>query len=154
MNLQWTGQELVAADRATTWIFINDPGQISQCLPDLLEAIVHDERSFDAIVQVALGPVRGKFKFRIVLEPQADGSHLYLKISGGGLGSVVDLHAGAIVSEHIDGSTILDWHGKASMRGPVATVGGRVVDAQAQRVISTTFANVKSRLAGAASGPA
>jgi len=36
------------------------------------------------------------------------------------------------------------------MRGPVATVGGRVIDAQAERVISTTFGNVKSRLAGTA----
>ena len=34
----------------------------------------------------------------------------------------------------------------ASMRGPIATVGGRVVDAQAQRVISTTFGNVKTRI--------
>jgi hypothetical protein len=37
------------------------------------------------------------------------------------------------------------------MRGPVATVGGRVIDAQAQRVISTTFGNVKTRLTGDAS---
>jgi carbon monoxide dehydrogenase subunit G len=32
------------------------------------------------------------------------------------------------------------------MRGPVATVGGRVLDTQAKRVITTTFANVKARL--------
>jgi carbon monoxide dehydrogenase subunit G len=35
------------------------------------------------------------------------------------------------------------------MRGPAATVGGRVIDAQAKRVIETTFANVKSRLSSA-----
>jgi carbon monoxide dehydrogenase subunit G len=35
------------------------------------------------------------------------------------------------------------------MRGPVATVGGRVIDSQAKRVISTTFANVKSKLSPA-----
>ena len=32
------------------------------------------------------------------------------------------------------------------MRGPVATIGGRVLDSQAQRVISETFANVKTQL--------
>jgi hypothetical protein len=154
MNLQWNGQERVAADKATTWAFINDPAQIAQCLPDLLEAIVHDARTFDAIVQVALGPVRGKFKFKILLDPHEDGSHMRLKISGGGLGSVVDLHAGATISANDDASTTLDWDGKASMRGPIATVGGRVVDSQAQRVISTTFANVRHRLAAAAQAPA
>jgi carbon monoxide dehydrogenase subunit G len=34
------------------------------------------------------------------------------------------------------------------MRGPIATIGGRVIDAQANRVISATFENVKNRLSG------
>jgi carbon monoxide dehydrogenase subunit G len=148
MNLEWEGREHIAADKATTWAFINDPAQISQCLPDLLEAKIHGAQAFDAIVQVSLGPVRGKFKFKIVLGPQRGDSEMHLTISGGGLGSVVDLHAAARIRENGDG-TILDWTGKASLRGPIATVGGRVVDAQAQRVIGTTFGNVKTRLAGA-----
>jgi hypothetical protein len=148
MNLQWKGEEHVAANAAATWAFINDPGQISQCLPDLLEATIIDAHSFEAVVRVALGPVRGKFKFKIVLEPQPDGKHMKLKISGGGLGSVVDLLADAQLTANADATTTLAWDGTATMRGPVATVGGRVVDSQAQRVISTTFANVKTRLAG------
>ena len=148
MNLHWKGQEHVQADKATTWAFINDPALISQCLPDLLEANIHDPHSFDAIVQVALGPVRGKFKFKIKLDPQADQTHLNMKISGGGLGSVVDLLASAEVTANSDATTTLVWDGTASMRGPVATVGGRVIDTQAERVISTTFANVKARLSG------
>ena len=50
--------------------------------------------------------------------------------------------------------TVLDWQGDATMRGPVATVGGRVLDAQANRVITQTFANVKSRLVGESAAPA
>ncbi len=154
MNLEWNGEEHVAADFATTWAFINDPAKISQCLPDLLEAKIHDEHSFDAIVQVALGPVRGKFKFKIALAPQPDGKHMNMTISGGGLGSVVDLVASAEIRDNGDATTTLKWTGKASMRGPVATVGGRVIDAQAQRVISTTFGNVKTRLSGASAATA
>jgi carbon monoxide dehydrogenase subunit G len=154
VNLHWKGQEQVATDKATTWAFINDPAQISQCLPDLLEANIHDAHSFDAIVQVALGPVRGKFKFKITLDPQPDNTTLKMKISGGGFGSVVDLLAGATVLANDDATTTLDWEGSASMRGPVATVGGRVIDSQAERVITTTFANVKARLAGSATAHA
>ncbi len=154
MKLEWTGQEQIAADHATTWAFINDPARISQCLPDLLETKIHDAHSFDAIVQVGLGPVRGKFKFKIVLSPQPDGSHMKMTISGGGLGSVVDLLADADVRESGEKTTTLDWRGKASMRGPVATVGGRVIDAQAERVIGTTFANVKAQIESMSSTPA
>ena len=117
-------------------------------MPDVLESTVVDPRTFDAVVRVAVGPVRGKFKFHVVLDPQPGGRRLNMKISGGGLGSVVDLNAGSDIVPEGDG-TALDWKASATMRGPVATIGGRVIDAQAKRVISETFANVKTRLTGA-----
>jgi uncharacterized protein len=146
MNLEWSGQERIAASKATVWNFINDPAKIAACLPEVRETSIIDTHTFDATVGVALGPVRGKFKFRVVLEPRADGNHMDMKINGGGLGSVVDLVAGADLAADGDATTTLDWKGTASLRGPVATVGGRVVDTQAHRVISETFENVKNRL--------
>jgi carbon monoxide dehydrogenase subunit G len=147
MNLAWNGQEIVAASVAEVWSFISDPGKIAACMPDLLVADVHDANNFDATVQVSVGPVRGKFKFKVQLDPQPGTNHMNMKISGGGLGSVVDLLAGADIKDNGDKTTTLDWQGTATMRGPVATVGGRVIDAQAKRVITTTFANVKARVA-------
>jgi len=149
VNLEYGGRERIDADRDTVWAFVNDPAKIAGCMPDVLESHVVDEHTFDAVVQVAVGPVRGKFKFHVVLVPQPGGEHMDLKISGGGFGSVVDLNAGADVSVQ-DGATVLDWKGVAAMRGPLAAVGGRVIDAQAKRVITTTFANVKTQLGATA----
>lgn len=148
MNLQFNGQEIVARPKADVWRFINDPEHIAQCLPDVVDYHVRDEHSFDATVQVAVGPVRGKFKFTIELQPQPDGGRMTLKIGGGGFGSVVDLLAQADVAGN--GETTLDWRGTATMRGPLASLGGRVLDAQARNVIATTFSNIKARLSGAA----
>jgi hypothetical protein len=148
VDLQWNGQEKIAADKATVWAFINDPDKIASCLPDLISSNKKDDHNFDATVKVAVGPVRGSFKFAITLIPGADSNHMDLKISGGGFGSVVDLLAGADLTESGDKTTTLDWKGNASMRGPVATVGGRVLDTQAHKVISTTFENVKNKLGG------
>lgn len=149
MDLQWNGQERITAGKETVWAFINDPAKIASCLPEVQQTNVIDAHSFDATVGVALGPVRGKFKFKIALEPRADGNHMDMKVSGGGLGSVVDLVARADLTAESDSMTVLDWKGTASLRGPIATVGGRVVDTQARRVIGTTFENVKNRLSGA-----
>ena len=146
MDLQWSGQERITADKATVWSFINDPAKVASCLPDVQATNVIDAHNFEATVGVALGPVRGKLKFKIALQPAADGNHLDMKINGGGLGSVVDLVAGADLSAGGDSVTVLDWKGTASLRGPIATVGGRVVDAQARKVIETTFENVRKRL--------
>jgi carbon monoxide dehydrogenase subunit G len=145
VNLQYSGVETIPADADTVWAFITSPAAIASCMPEIRSSTVVDDRTFDAVVGIAVGPVRGTFKFHVVLEPSADRSHLGMKISGGGLGSVVDLVADADLASS-GGTTTLTWNGTATMRGPVASIGGRVIDAQAKRVIETTFANVKRRL--------
>ena len=150
MDLQYSGQESIPTGKDKVWAFINDPAKVSTCLPDVIETKINDARNFDATVKVAVGPVNGKFTFKVTLMPAASGDHMDLKINGGGFGSVVDLLAGADIKDGGGSTTTLDWTAKASMRGPVATVGGRVLDAQAKRIISATFANVRTKVTEAA----
>ena len=146
MKLQYSGQERITADPATVWTFVNDPDRVGHCLPEVLEVTVQDAAHFDAVVRVGVGPVRGKFKLRFELQPDPAARRLNMKISGGGLGSALDLTAGADIVPAGDATTVLNWSGEAVMRGPVAAVGGRVLDAQAQKLITQTFANVRERL--------
>jgi carbon monoxide dehydrogenase subunit G len=146
VNLQYTGEEVIAADKATVWKAITDPAWVGRCLPDVVEVTVHDPTHFDAITQVSVGPVRGTFKLRFELVPGAAGNRMDMKISGGGFGSAIDLTAGADVIDAGPATTKLNWSGQAVARGPVAAVGGRVLDAQAQKLITQTFANVRTRL--------
>jgi len=145
VNLSWQGHEVVTAPKSRVWAFINDPASIAQCVPDVVETNVLDDRHVEAVVKVGVGPVRGNFKLKIELDPQPGGNRMNMKINGGGFGSVVDLTAGADVKADGDSSTSLDWSGSATMRGPIASIAGRVIDAQAQRVITETFANVRAR---------
>ena len=146
MNLQYNGEEQITADPATVWTFVNDPERIGRCLPDVQTVTVHDPRHFDAVVRVAVGPVRGKFTFKFELQPDEAARRINMKITGGGFGSAVDLTAGADVVPGAGTSTILRWDGSAVMRGPVAAVGGRVLDGQARKLITQTFANVRGQL--------
>lgn len=145
MNLEYSGQEQIPADPATVWAFVNDPEKVGRCLPDVVEVSVLDPTHFDAVVRVGVGPVRGKFKFKFELQPDEVARRINLKISGGGFGSAIDLTAGADILPAGSGAT-LNWGGSAIMRGPVAAVGGRVLDAQARKLITQTFANVRERL--------
>ena len=146
VNLQYSGQEQIPTDPATVWAFVNDPDKVGRCLPDLLELTVHDPKHFDAVVRVGVGPVRGKFTFKFELQPDEAARRINMKIAGGGFGSAIDLTAGADILPAADTGTILNWSGEAVMRGPVAAVGGRVLDAQAQKLIAQTFGNVRERL--------
>jgi len=146
VNLQYNGEEQIPAAPATVWAFVNDPDKVGHSLPDLLTLTIHDPTHFDAVVKVGVGPVRGKFTFKFELQPDEPAQRMNLKISGGGFGSAIDLSAGANIIPGEGSSTVLRWDGSAVMRGPVASIGGRVLDSQAKKLITQTFANVRERL--------
>lgn len=146
MNLQYSGEEKIPASPAAVWAFVTDPERVGRSLPQVIDVSVQDPQHVNAVVQVAVGPVRGKFKLKVELMPDPAGGRVNIKVSGGGFGSAVDLTAGADVADAGDGTTLLKWSGQAVARGPVATVGGRVLDAQAKKLIEQAFANVRQLL--------
>ena len=146
MDLQHTGEEKIPAGFDTVWTFVTDPEKVGHCFPDVVEVTVQDATHFDAVVKVGVGPVRGKFKMKVELVPDAAARRIAMKISGGGFGSTVDMTAGADLLDGGDGTTLLKWTGQAEARGPIAAVGGRVLDAQAQKLIAQAFGNVRAQL--------
>jgi uncharacterized protein len=146
VKLESNGQEKIPASPDTVWSFVTDPKKVGYCLPEVVQVDVKDATHFDVTVRVAVGPVRGNFKLKCELVPDAAKRHVDVKVSGGGLGSTVDLTAGADVVAAADGTTVLNWRGVAEIRGPAAAVGGRVLDAQSQKLIAQTFTNVREKL--------
>ena len=146
VKLQYSGQERIAATPDVVWGFVTEPEKIMTCVPELIEGTVRDPSHFEAVVRVAVGPVRGRFTFKFEMQPDPAARRMQMRISGGGFGSAVDMTAASDVAAAPDDATLLNWSGEAIMRGPVAAVGGRVLDAQAKKLITQTFANVRERL--------
>jgi carbon monoxide dehydrogenase subunit G len=146
VNLQYTGEEKIPANLDTVWAFVTDPEKVGRCLPDVVEVTVQDPAHFEAVVKVGVGPVRGKFKMKVELLQSASKRRVDMKMSGGGFGSTVDLASGADLVDAGDGTTLLQWSGQAEARGPIAAVGGRVLGAQAEKLIAQAFANVRQYL--------
>ncbi len=146
MKLEYSGQETVQASTEKVWRFIQDPQKVASCLPDLKSVEFKDDKNMVATVGVSVGPVRGSFKFNIELDPRPEENKVQVRIRGGGLGSAVDLTASANIAGQDEQTTLLDWQGQATVSGPAATVGGRVLDAQAKRLIETVFANMGKKM--------
>ena len=145
MTLHYSGEEKIPASPDTVWAFVTDPAKVGRSFPEVVDVTVQDPTHFDAIVKVGVGPVRGKFKVKVELQPAVSKRHIGMKMSGGGFGSAVDLTAAADLIDAGDGTTLLKWSGQAEVRGPIAAVGGRVLDAQAKKVIEQAFANVRQQ---------
>ena len=146
MTLQYSGEEKIPVGHDKVWAFVTDPEKVGRCFPELVDLTVEDPTHFESVVKVGVGPVRGKFKVKVELLPAPSGHRIEMKMSGGGFGSTVDLTAGADLVDAGAGTTLLKWSGQAEARGPIAAVGGRVLDAQARKLIEQAFANVRQQL--------
>jgi uncharacterized protein len=146
VQLQHSGEERIPVGFDAVWAFVTDPEKVGRCFPEVLDVTVQDPTHLEAVVKVGVGPVRGKFKLKVELLPDRSRRRLDMKMSGGGFGSTVDLTAGADLIDEGAGTTVLKWSGQAQARGPIAAVGGRVLDAQAEKMIAQAFGNVRERL--------
>ena len=146
MNLQYSGEEQIPLGFDGVWAFVTAPEKVGHSFPDVVDVTVQDPTHFEAVVKVGVGPVRGQFKMKVELLPDRSKRRIDMKISGGGFGSAVDMTAGADLVDAGAGTTLLKWSGQAEARGPVAAVGGRVLDAQAQKLITQAFGNVRRQL--------
>jgi hypothetical protein len=146
VTLQYSGEEKIPVGLDVVWTFVTDPEKVGHCFPEVVGVTVQDSTHFEAVVKVGVGPVRGNFKLKVELLPAPSKRRIDMKMSGGGFGSTVDLTAGADLVDAGDGTTLLKWSGQAEARGPVAAVGGRVLDAQAKKLIAQAFGNVRQQL--------
>jgi carbon monoxide dehydrogenase subunit G len=147
VKLNWRGREVIGAPRDAVWAFINDPGEVARCMPDLISADVTGPRRVDALVHVTLGLVVTRFRYDVVLEPAEPGRRMVVKIGGGGFGNALQLTAAADLEDDGDAATSLLWRAEATLSGAIALVGWPVVEVKAQRIIRQTFANVKAHFA-------
>ena len=150
MNLQYSGEEKIPASVETVWAFVTDPEKVGRCFPDVVGVTVQDPTHLEAVVNVGVGPVRGKFKVKVEILPDPSRHHVDMKMSGGGFGSAVDLTASADPVDAGDGTTLLKWSGQGVPRGPIAAVGGRVLDAEAKKLIAKAFGNIRHQLTATA----
>ncbi len=144
MKLQLSGVERVSVEKAVVYGFVTDPHRVGNCMPDLQELTVQDERHMVAIVRVGIGPIRGKFKMEAAITPE-DGEGLALKLKGNGMGNGIAMES-RMKLVAVDGGTELHWSAEASVSGPLAGVGGRLLEGQARKTTEQLFINIRKAL--------
>jgi uncharacterized protein len=144
--LKYGGEYTIKLPREEVWAFITDSQKVVPCIPDLVEHTIEDDKRFQAIVKVGVGPVRGKFKLNCELTPIEPGVVMALPIKGGGMGSGVEMNAKVTLSDTDDG-TRLQWECEGAISGPIASLGGRLIDNQAKKIIQRVFENLENAFA-------
>ena len=146
--MRFEGSVPIKASREKVWAFVIDPEQVGQCGPGVETIEVVDETHFKATAKVGIGFISARFvvnmEFTDVTAPDA----ATIKAHGQAPGSAVDASAQMRLSDGDAGGTTMDWSADVAISGTLASVGARLIEGTANKMIGQTFDCMKSKLEG------
>jgi uncharacterized protein len=144
--MQFSGTVDIKAPRDKVWAFLIDPDQVGSCGPGVESIEVTDETHFRAKAKVGVGFISARFVVDLEVAEQDPPSKAVIKAHGLAPGSAVDATATMTLSDGAEGSTTMDWSADVTISGTLASVGARLIDGTANKMIGQTFDCVRTKL--------
>ena len=144
--MKFSGTVEIAAPRERVWSFLVDPHQVGSCGPGVETIDVLDETHFEAKAKVGIGFISARFTVKMELAEQTPPDRALLKARGQAPGSAVDATAEMRLSGPAEGPTTMDWNADVAISGTLASVGGRMIEGTADKMIGQTFDCIRARL--------
>jgi carbon monoxide dehydrogenase subunit G len=145
--MHFEGNFDIKAPRQKVWDFISIPNNLAKCLPDLQKLEVAAPDRFKATIKAGVGFVKGTFNFEFTMLDMQPPTHAKLSAHGSGTGSTVDLETAIDLSDLPDG-TRMAWKADAKVGGLIASVGQRLLEGAAQKLVNNLFTCLKKQLEG------
>ena len=67
-------------------------------------------------------------------------------VHGQAPGTAVDATAKMVLTDGADGATVMDWSADVTISGTLASVGARMIDGTANKMIGQTFDCIRTKL--------
>ena len=146
--MHFEGSVEIVAPRDRVWAFVIDPNQVGQCGPGVESIEVIDDTHFKATAKVGIGFISARFVVNMEFAKLTPPDEALIKAHGQAPGSAVDADASMRLSDGANGGTVMDWSADVNIAGTLASVGARLIEGTANKMIGQTFECMKSRLEG------
>jgi len=144
--MQFRGVFDVGASKEKVYATMTDPNQVAKCMPDVRRLDVRSSDEFDAVVNVGISFIRGDFALHFRWVEKTPGQTVKLTSHGTGLGSAVDMDMVATMSSRGDGGTTMNWTVDAKISGKLSSLGQRLIESQAEKIVKQLFDCLRQRL--------
>jgi carbon monoxide dehydrogenase subunit G len=144
--MHFEGTVQINAPRDRVWAFVIDPNQVGQCGPGVESIEVVDEGHFKATAKVGVGFISARFVVNMEFVDLDAPNAATIKAHGQAPGSAVDADARMQLSDGADGGTTMDWSADVDIAGTIASVGARLIEGTANKMIGQTFDCMRARL--------
>ena len=144
--MRFEGSVPIRAPRDRVWAFVIDPQQVGPCGPGVEKIEVVDATHFKATARVGIGFISARFVVDMSFAELQPPDRAVIRARGQAPGSAVDATAEMRLSDGPDGATIMDWNADVTIAGTLASVGARLIEGTANKMIGQTFDCMRTKL--------
>lgn len=139
--MKMSGTRVLDATREEVWQKLNDPDVLRRCIPGCESLEKVSDTQLSAVVAVKIGPMKARFNGDVRLEDLNPPESYRITGSGKG-GAAGSASGGANVSlQEVAGGTELAYDVDATVKGKLAQLGSRLIDATAAKLAGEFFDN-------------
>jgi carbon monoxide dehydrogenase subunit G len=144
--MQFSGTTEINAPREKVWAFVIDPQLVGWCGPGVEAIDEVDETHYRARAKVGIGVIAARFNVNLELAEQRAPDRAVIKASGQAPGSAVDATGEMRLLGPAEGPTTMDWTATVTISGTIASVGARLIEGTANRMIQQAFDCIRAKL--------
>lgn len=132
------GQHILPAPPAKVWELLNDPARLAKLLPGCERLDPDGPDRFKAAVKFGIAAITGKYAGTLELSDKNPPKSMRMTISGKGIPGFVD-GSGHLELSGQNGETVLKYSGDATVGGMIASVGQRMIEGAAKKIVAQFF---------------
>jgi carbon monoxide dehydrogenase subunit G len=144
--MKFEGTVDIGAPRERVWAFLMDPNEVGPCGPGVETVEVVDETHFKAKAKVGIGFISARFTVDMEIAERDEPNRAVIKARGQAPGSAVDATATMALRDGPNGGTTMDWGADVLIAGTLASVGARLIEGTANKMIGQTFDCIRTKL--------
>lgn len=137
--MKLTGEHTLKAPRKVIWDMLMDPDELVKITPGISELKRKDDTNYEAISEVKIGPVKGRFSGDLELKDIIKHESFTLAVEQNSKIGNVKADVAIYLDEVDDKNTHLSFDGKAQMSGLLARTGARIVSGLANSLTRQFF---------------
>ena len=145
--MEFSGAVDIPATREYVFAFVTDPNRVGSCGPGVESIEIIDPTHFKARAKVGVGFITARFVVDLEIAEQQPPDMAIIKARGQAPGSAVDaLGRINLVDGPEPGTTTMLWAAEVNISGMIASVGARLIDSTANKMIGQTFECMRAKI--------